>query len=302
MPTGKNWLNFIYVNIGFVVYIIAMYYFTSIKKIKDNWPEYRCNPMYMPLSDNIQKDFVYCIQTMQTNYMGYILQPLTFSTASLTNMAGNFSQEINSVRNMFNQTRNFITSAIQSIFGVFLNIIIEFQKIIIGIKDLVSKIIGIMVTLLYILDGSTKTMNSTWNGPPGQMVRSLGKCFHPNTKIKLKNGSVCYIKDINLGDILENGSRVNAVMKIDNSNNKDYECLYKLIKQGVDNEDILITGSHLIFDKDKNKYIEIKNYIGAVITNINSPWLCCLITDNHKIQIGNHEFWDWEDYIIKLNL
>jgi hypothetical protein len=300
MPTGKNWLIFIYVNIGFVVYIIAMYYFISLKQIKDNWPEYRCNPMYMPLSDNIQKDFVYCIQTMQSNYMGYLLQPLTFSTASLTNMAGNFSQEINNVRNMFNQTRNFLTSAIQNIFGVFLNMIIEFQKIIIGIKDLVSKLVGIMITLLYILDGSTKTTKSMWNGPPGQMVRSLGKCFHPNTKIKLKNGVICCIKDINLGDILDNGSRVNAVMKIDNANNADYECLYKLINRGVDNEDILITGSHLIFDNTQNKYIEIKNYKDAVITNIQTSWLCCLITDNHKIQVGKDSFWDWEDYIIKL--
>lgn len=43
-----------------------------------------------------------------------------------------------------------------------------------------------MITLLYILDGSTKTTQSMWKGPPGQMVRSLGKCFHPHTKIKLK--------------------------------------------------------------------------------------------------------------------
>ena len=300
MPTGKNWLNFTYVNIGFVVYIIAMYYFISLKQIKDNWPEYRCNPMYMPLSDDIQKDFVYCIQTMQTNYMGHLLQPLTFSTASLTDMAGNFSQEINNIRNMFNQTRNFITSTIQNIFGVFLNIIIEFQKIIIGIKDLVSKIVGIMITLLYILDGSTKTTQSMWKGPPGQMVRSLGKCFHPHTKIKLKNGFICCIQDIHLGDILENGSRVTAIMKIDNNLNRDFEALYKLPKRGVDNEDILITGSHLIFDKTQNKYVEIKNYKDAEVTYRKIAWLSCLITDDHKIQIGKEEFWDWEDYIIKL--
>jgi len=299
MPTGTNWLNFIYVNIGFIIYIISIYYFISIKKIKDNWQEYRCNPMYMPLSTDIQKDFVYCIQTMQTNYMGYLLQPLTFTTASLTDMAGSFSQEINNIRVMFNQTRNFITSVIQNIFGVFMNIIIEFQKIIIGIKDLSSKIIGIMVTLLYILDGTTTTMKSTWNGPPGKLVRSLGKCFHPNTQIKLKNGTICYIKDINLGDILENGSRVTAVMKIDN--NTDPETLYKLHECDVNNESILVTGSHLIFDKKQNKYIEIKNYIDAKITNIKTDWLSCLITDNHKITIGKYDFWDWEDYIIKLH-
>ena len=57
-PTGKNWLNFIYINIVFVGFIFSLYYFTSIQDIKDNWVNYRCNPMYMPLSDNIEQDFV----------------------------------------------------------------------------------------------------------------------------------------------------------------------------------------------------------------------------------------------------
>jgi hypothetical protein len=85
--------------------------------------------MYMPLSDNIEQDFTYCVQTMQSNYMGYLLQPLTFITSSLTDMAGSFTEQINDVRNMFNQTRNFITDITVSIYGIFLNIIIEFQKI-----------------------------------------------------------------------------------------------------------------------------------------------------------------------------
>ena len=59
-----------------------------------------------------------------------------------------------------------------------------------------------MVSLLFIMDGSIKTMNSTWNGPPGQLVRALGKCFHPYTNIKLENGIIKHMKDVNLGDIL----------------------------------------------------------------------------------------------------
>ena len=78
----------------------------------------------------------------------------------------------------------------KNIYGIFLNIIIEFQNIIIGIKDLVGKMIGILTTLLYVLDGSSKTVESAWNGPSGQLVRSLGNCFHPNTKLKLENGKI----------------------------------------------------------------------------------------------------------------
>ena len=216
MPSGQNWVNFLYVNIAFAIYIAGVFYFNQLAVIKANWPLYRCNPMYMFLADDIEENFVYCIQSMQTNFMGYLLQPLTFITGSLTGMMGGFIGDIQNIRAMFNKIRVFFSSIIQSVFGVFLNLIIEFQRITIGIKDLIGKTIGIMVSLMYMIDGSIKTMNSTWNGPPGQLVRALGKCFYPYTHIKLKNNVIKYIKDIELGDVLEDGSIVNSIMKIDN--------------------------------------------------------------------------------------
>jgi hypothetical protein len=179
-----------------------------------------------------------------------------------------------------------------------LNLVIEFQKIIIGIKDLMGKTIGIVVTLLYFVDGSIKTMNSTWNGPPGQMVRTLGKCFHPDTKIKLLDGNIKAMKDISLGDVLENGSVVETTMSIDNSKNR--EPFYIIKNAGVDKEDIYVTGSHLIYDEIKKQFIRVENYSHAELQNIVvSDKFNCLITSDHKIKIGSKVFWDWEDHFIK---
>ncbi len=83
MPSGKNWVNFLFINIAFACAIVALYYIISVNEIKSNWPAYRCNPMYMPLSDDIKKDFTYCIQNTQSSFMGYILQPITYLTSSL---------------------------------------------------------------------------------------------------------------------------------------------------------------------------------------------------------------------------
>ena len=297
MPTGQNWINFIYVNLGFTLYTVATYYLSSLKEIKDNWPLYRCNPMYMPLSDNMSADFTYCVQNITTSFMGYLLQPLTFITSSLSSLGGDFSNQINNIREMFNKIRTFVSTIIQSIFGVFLNLIIEFQKIIMGMKDLIGKTIGILVTLMYVLDGSIKTMNSAWKGPSGQLVRALGKCFYPETKIKLKNGNIVAIKDINLGDVLENGSVVYSTMKIDNKNNK--EDLYCIKEKGVNGDNIIVTGSHLVFDISKNKFVKVSEYHKAVKSKIKTEWFSCLITSDHKIQIGSEIFWDWEDHFIK---
>lgn len=300
MPTGQNWINFIYVNVGFTLYTVATYYLSSLKEIKDNWPLYRCNPMYMPLSDNMSQDFTYCVQNITTSFMGFLLQPLTFITSTLSTLGGDFANQINNIREMFNKIRTFVSNIIQSIFGVFLNIIIEFQKIIMGMKDLIGKTIGILVTLMYVMDGSLKTMNSAWKGPSGQLVRALGKCFYPETKIKLKNGVIVAIKDINLGDILENGSVVYSTMKIDNKNNK--EDLYCIKEKGVNGESINVTGSHLVFDDSKNKFIKVSEYHKAVKSKVKTEWFSCLITSDHKIKIGSEIFWDWEDHFIKTRI
>jgi len=295
MPTGKNWINFIYVNLGFLAQIFALYFFTMINEIQKDWPKYRCNPMFMPLSNNISEDFTYCIQNMQTNYMGYLLSPLNYITSGLTDLGNELSSNISGIRDMISVVRNFISSIIENVFGVFLNLVVSFQKITISIKDLMGKIIGIVVTLMYVLDGSNKTMVSMWAGPMGQLVRNLGHCFHPKTKVKLANGRVYLMKDVPLGSILENGSRVKSVMRVDNFENED---LYRITAKGVSGESIFVTGSHYIKD-DHGAFIQVKDYPGAVKQReLFTEEFACLITDDHKICIGECVFWDWEDYIL----
>jgi hypothetical protein len=299
MPSGKHWINFVYVNLAFGLYIAGVFFFSQLQNIKDNWSTYRCNPMYMPLADDVDSNFVYCIQNSMSSFMGFIMQPLTFLTSSMSGMLSGFLNEINMVRAMFDKIRTFISSIIESIFGVFLNLVIEFQKIIIGIKDLIGKSIGIMVTLMYVIDGSVKTMQSAWNGPAGKLVKALGKCFHPETKIKLQNGNTVSIKDINLGDILDNGSIVEATMKLDNKINQIP--LYIIKSEGVNRENIYVTGTHLIFDKKSKKYVKVENYVKAEKTEVIIDWFSCLITSDHKIVVGSEKFWDWEDDDVLIN-
>jgi hypothetical protein len=272
MPSGKNWINFLYVNLVFAIYIAGVLYYNQIAEIKANWPLYRCNPMYMPLADDIKSNFVYCIQSTQTNFMGYLSQPLKLLSVYIGDIIGNFMNEINSIRDMF-------------------------KKITIGVNDLIGEKIGIMTSFMYVMEGSIKTINSNWNGPSGQVGISLGKCFHPNTHIKLLNGTIKAIKCVDLGDILEDGSVVESVMKIDNK--REPVPLYVIKNAGVEGQDIFVTGSHLVFDKTSNNFIKVENYSKASQTNSQSEWFSCLITSNHKIQIGNEIFWDWEDHFVK---
>lgn len=299
MPTGKNWFNLIIVTLGFVLYIYGIMLQTSLKQIRDHWSLYRCNPMYMPLATNIEENFVYCIQGMQSDFMGYILEPLSFIVNTVGSSIGSSLSSINFVRAMINNVRGFLSTNVGKIYNVFLNLVVEFQKILAGMMDIVGKFVGILFVFMDILDGSIITVQSAWNGPPGQMIQALGSCFHPETKLKLKNGNIVSIKDINLGDILENGSRVQATMKIDNSQK---EHMFIIKGKGVEGSDIYVTGSHLIYDKTSNRFIKVKDYSLSEKSNIDLEYFNCLITSDHKIIIGQETFWDWEDHFLKMNI
>ena len=170
-------------SIFIILTFVAMYFYNilavGIKKIKDNWPKYRCNPMMMPFAGtfghNVTQNFTYCIQTMQGNYMGTLLQPLNYLMSVTTKTIGGLRESIQDIRSFINVFRNMITSIVKNIFGIFINILTQFQFNMIKMKDMMGKIVGIMATMMYLLQASVMTMQSSWKGPPGEMVRFMSK-------------------------------------------------------------------------------------------------------------------------------
>lgn len=278
--------------------IFCLYLVTSNLKnnLKKNWPSYRCNPLVMPFASqfgvNANENFNYCIQNVQKNFMGTLLYPLNYNMNILGNVSGSLSNSLNMTRSFINYLRNSIKSITGNIFTNFFNILIEIQRMTINVKDMISKVVGVITTFLFTIDGTMKTATSIWNGPPGSAIKAL--CFHPNTKIKLENGEILNMKDIPLNSVLKNGAVVKAVMNISNLN-KDgtqHEKLYEM--DGENNNKIYVTGSHLVYNKEKSRFVPVKDIIKNV-TNLECKNLACLITDNHTIPIGDWVFHDWED-------
>jgi hypothetical protein len=282
----------------FTILILYSILGVGLNNIQKNWALYRCNPMIMPFAGifnaNVADNFSYCIQNMQTSIMSEFLDPLHYSLGIVSDISSEANGALNSVRSFFNDIRSWITTIISSIMSVFLNILIEIQRLTINIKDVFAKLVGTLATLLYMLSGSIMTMNATWGGPPGQIVRAV--CFHPKTLVKTKTNELIEMQNLKPGDKLKNGEVVNAIMNINNLDdyNNHVESLYT-IQNGENKEAVIVSGSHLIFDKDNKKFVQVKDYSNSILTNINSDNLCCLITSNHIICLGKHIFHDWED-------
>jgi|TARA_R110000772_G_scaffold956_3_gene3397 hypothetical protein len=93
------------------------------------------------------------------------------------------------------------------------------------------------------------------------------------------------MKNLELGDILINGSIVEATMNIRNHNDPYYKI-----------GDIHVTGSHYV--KDGNVYKQVRNFSKAEPTDKVAKVVCCLVTSDHKIPVGDFVFWDWEDNLV----
>lgn len=109
------------------------------------------------------------------------------------------------------------------------------------------------------------------------------RCFSPETPVTLQNGESRFIKHIEIGDVLANGSVVKATMEILNETDPYYRLP----------GDILVTGSHYV--KDGDTFKRVKDIEKAERTYTIEKIVYCLITSDHKIPVGDYIFWDWED-------
>jgi hypothetical protein len=287
MPSFNDWVSFSYITIGFLIQYGIIFYLTSMMSIQDNWLENRCNPMYMPFAEDVQSNFIYCIQNVQSNLMPYLLEPIHFILSMLTDFGGGISDSVNSMREVISSFVGNTTNIFVNIYGAFMGLIIAFQRIVLGIQDMIGKLVGVVITLLYILQGTMDTMSSAWAGPPGQLVRAI--CFHPQTQLRKKDGECFPICNAIIGEELHDGSIITKVHCFEKC--KD-EILYEL------SHNIKVTGDHYIFYN--NKWTMVKNIPNVKTSDTKSSILYCLETTSQNIHIQSFVFWDWDDDVLNL--
>jgi len=289
--------------------IILMYipYILGLKqKMIDDWTKYRCNPIILPIagyingeagmsaSDSTSQNFQYCTQNIMSSFMDYLLEPLNFITSGLTSSIGELADSAQYIRAVISNIKDFFMTIVEELMGIFSNIIVEFIKIFIGIRDAVGKLVGILLTVVYILEGFSYTGESIVNGVIGDFI-----CFHPDTTILKMDGTKCKMCKLSLGDKIDGNSEIQIILKI---KNKTRERFYQLLRDcSNDNGQekyIYVTGSHLILSNNDNgqeEYIPVEKHPDAKLTDIIVDELYCLVTDNHIIKIGDYIFHDWED-------
>lgn len=264
------------------------------KDIKKNWPKYKCNPMIMPVAGAFGVDpgqnFVECIGDIQSGFMGFFLGPIRKVLGFLGNIGGDIMNSMNFLRKLLRKITGSLMDLLGSVFGIIFNVVIRFQLILISLKDLLMKIVGIFMLIAYFVGGGTITFTSAANGPIGIMIDMFG-CFPKDTPINMLNGETKLISELKLGDILENKAKVHALLRVRGGKENPY---YKIFSLKL-NKFIYVTGDHLIKDEKRNKFIPVKDFKYAHKTEIWDEEMYNLVTTNNNIPIGEFTFWDWED-------
>ena len=305
MRTNDVTLSIMIICIFIILYIFNII-IINIKRIKDNWETYRCQPLVMPFAwifgHDTAKNFTGCIQKIQGGVISGMLDPMRANMGSLSENTSSVSSDMNVFRISLTDIRDKINNSMTDVASMFFNGVIELSRTFLTLQDTVAKLSGTMITVVHLMDGSRMTLESTWRGFPGQLVRAL--CFHPDTRIHKMNGTSCAIRDICMDDILLYNTGIISIMKINNVdkngqyNDKMYEVPRKYIDEQCDkntDKNILVSGSHLIYNTVSRTFVKVKDFPQSVESKINSPILYCMITSTHVIPIGGHIFHDWED-------
>ena len=145
-------------------------------------------------------------------------------------------------------------------------------------------ILPVMIIIILTMIG----INEAFPGKTGGINFSKGFCFAPNTKVLVSGGYQKNIQEIAVGDILKDGSTVEAVIELPGS----YEPLYDLYG-------VYVSGGHRVWSYEEGEFICVKDHPDAFTSDVKLKTLWTLISSSRSIPIrgsvGTIRFADWEE-------
>jgi hypothetical protein len=165
----------------FVILVMNITLTLSKNSIQSNWPNYRCNPLVMPIAGKLSPDgmstqdnFSFCIQEIVRGFAPAVTAPLQYVQAMTLNLVGNSTTAQEATMKEQEKTKDSAGGMFGNVFNVLLGVVVEFRLMLVRLSDAQGKLAGAMATVMYILTAVSYTFQSMWNGIPGKMIKSFG--------------------------------------------------------------------------------------------------------------------------------
>ena len=214
--------------------------------------------------------------TMFSSLIQSFLKPFKLAISTIEDTLAALSGDVQEQRKMLNYMRESIKKTSIDVYNKLNNIFLRIKALVARLLSIFSSLSSMFNHLFKTLTDIVYTFESILNGPIG--VASKVFCFDENTK--LNNGK--YIKDIRVGDLLNNNCKVTTVFKFSSYGNQMYNY-----------NDIIVSGSHCVFEY--NNWIRVADSVIATKINYNKPFIYCLETTIAEININGIRFKDYHE-------
>jgi hypothetical protein len=150
---------------------------SGVDHIGDNWDHYKCMPIIIPFAGLFGEDpsetFNNCSKNVLMDFLSDMLGPLYTvlnQVAGIGRQIGGFMSIFNGLGNMYKFS---LLDMLSEVYKVGSKLMLGLTFFSITIQDMINRVVGIIITVIYVLIGANITVLSIWNGLPGQLVRQV---------------------------------------------------------------------------------------------------------------------------------
>jgi hypothetical protein len=177
-----EWGKSIFIIVIFLTLSLYLATTVNIKTIQENWPVYRCNPLYMPFSSTLapnktpsSENFSYCMVDFMKSAAPALTQPLTYVQSMTLALTGSMAKSQEKSVDQQSKTSKGIGDLFKNLMNIIGGMIAQFHILLIKMIDAQGKMMGTITAMMYIVTATQYAFMSMWNGIPGALIKFMGK-------------------------------------------------------------------------------------------------------------------------------
>lgn len=157
---GDFWITLIFIIVCLLL-TIFIYITNHFNKIRQNWKEERCNPLYIPFAgfinpdsgksniEYINENFKYCNSKFIKKLEDDSMQPIHSFMNIINNILNGIKDAWNAIMGFMNLLKIIILNIVQLVVDKLVAILVAIQMLFIKIKDSIGKMVGTLVGMIY---------------------------------------------------------------------------------------------------------------------------------------------------------
>jgi hypothetical protein len=198
----------------FIFIFIGTNAFLDVKNVSKNWDKYRCSPTVMPLAwlygFNTTENFNFCMGKVFSVHSTPFVGSFSVIIQQFVDLVKTLFDSISSLRNMIATMGGGINIIFQEFTERISAFFFQLRISAIQIKNLISRLYAILFSVMYMGMSGVTGVTTFTNTFMYSFLNTF--CFPGNTIINLIGNKNVKIKDIKIGNIIDNKDNTTSIV------------------------------------------------------------------------------------------